>query len=250
MTVEELKRERNETLEDIEQLSILLLLYLEGKGGKNTDIRFDAAKGRFYVNGKSISISQIRKYLLRIERDQGRRISRLIDDLESGKITLAEWKERFDRSIRTTHLMVAALALGGLEVALSNTKVRELINEEIKYADNFAADIRKNANLPDGSKEPRKPRKPKGSVLSFRRIKSRAKSYYRKAAITYGILEQTAREQLGIQTECKRILRAAESCRSCLYWAGKGWIPIADQPPVGSNRLICERYCRCYLIYR
>ncbi len=235
----------NETREDIERLSVLLLLYLEGqrrKAGTPT-VRFDAVKGRFYVNDRSISIDQIRRYLKRIEDKQARHIGNLLDALEKGEITFTEWDDEFKRSIWSTHLIAAALALGSIEAARSNVPTIRRIREELLYGNAFGKEIQRAVKAKNGSRMRKK-------VSSWRAIKARAKSYYRQAATTYSNIEQTVREVVGVQTECRRILRAAESCKDCLHYAKLGWIPIAQQPPVGASTLICKNHCRCYLIYR
>ena len=152
-----------------------------------------------------------------------------IDELEAGRITLDDFKEQSERKITSAHILAAGLALGGIRPAVSNPTVLKRITEEKEYLDNFMRDIGKRR------------------AGSFRRIKARTKQYFKAAAITYSLVEQTARETLGDQTEAMRIRRASESCKGCIRYANR-WMPIELMPPIGT--LNCRHHCRCYLVYR
>ncbi len=231
MIAEELQeKHEKEAQSDAEYLGLLLLLLMRKKDADGVRmVIFDAAEGRFYFNGRSVSAKQIRKYLLRIEDKLARRIAKLVDDLEAEKITIKEFQEQFERNISSAHILAGALALGGIVAAARNPVIAGRITEEIAFAEEFISDV-------DQKK-----------AGSFRRIKARAKSYVRAASITFSNVEQTIRDSMGIQTEAKRIRRASESCKGCIAYAGR-WLPISEMPPIGT--LQCKRFCRCFLIYR
>jgi hypothetical protein len=216
----QLEQQEREAEKDAKELLLLLLL-----GGA---VVFRSDVGRFYVNGKSVSITTIRKYLQRIERNLGRRLTKLTDDLEAQKITLAKWQREFERSITSAHILAGALAVGGINAAVRNDEIQARIASELKYADNFGDEV-------------------KDKKVSPARMKSRAKSYLIAATITYGILELQVRKLMGGYTECRRIRRASESCPGCVAYAYR-WMPIGMIPPIGS--LQCGGRCRCYLEYR
>jgi hypothetical protein len=235
MTEAEIKRAEREAETDAEWLGLLLLLAFRKKRAADvTEVRFDAATGRFYLNGRAVSVRSIRAYLTRIEDRMARRLVQTTTRLEKGEITLAEWKREFDRTVTSTHILAGALALGGISVAARNGFTLERIAEQLVYADRFAEDVRK------------------GRAGSLAKMRSRAKQYARAAHITFSNAEQLARQALGVQREAMRIRRAAESCRPCIKFSNK-WMPIEAMPPIGSfPKEIggCAHYCRCYLVYR
>lgn len=220
ITDEQLERAEKDANEDAKSLLLLLLL--------SKSVAYDATKGRFYVNGKSVSIKTIRDYLQRIEKRLAKRSVQLLDDLEKGKITVEQWQAQFQRNVTSAHLLAGALALGSIKAALNNVEIQERIEAELTYAENFAQEL-------------------KAKEVSPARAKARATSYFMAAAITYGILEMAVRKLLGNQTEAMRIRRASESCFGCIEFSYI-WLPIGDMPPIGS--LDCGGYCRCYIDYR
>jgi hypothetical protein len=204
--------------------ALFLPLLLLGPG-----VEFRADVGRFYVDGKSVSVAAMRDYTIRIERELGKRLTALSTQLEAGEITVAQWQAEFERNIATAHVLMAALALGGIKAALANDEVRRRIDAELKYARNFARQIRDD------------------DAGSPKQIAARSKSYLLGAAITFGILLQRARALIGVQTECRRVRRASESCPGCVSYAYR-WMPINVMPPIGS--LQCGHRCRCFLEFR
>jgi hypothetical protein len=222
MTDEEIEQAERDAESDAEWLLLLLL-----RNRKRVVFRADV--GRFYVDGRSVSISTIRNYLNRIEQRIGRRIVQLTDDLEKGRITVDEWQTRFNRNITSMHVLTGALALGSIALAVRNVQIQRRIDDEIKFAANFAKQIRND------------------EAGSEKQIKARAKSYTLAATITYGIIFQKLMVLIGVQTECRRVRRVSESCPGCVQWAYR-WMPIAAMPPIGS--LQCGGRCRCYIEYR
>lgn len=230
MTDDEIKQAEKEAEQRARELVLLLLLLFGKKDSKGLEVvRFDAAKGRFYYNGRSVSVKEIRKQLLRIETQQGRKLAQITDDLINEKMTIAEWKREFDRTITSTHILAGALALGGIAVSVRNAGIQAAIASEIKFADGFAKDVRRK----------------KGSAAQW---KARARKYSRAIHITFSNTELEVRKLLGLQTEARRIRRAAESCSGCIEWSRKGWVSIEEMIPIG--RLECGVYCRCYIEYR
>src|SRR5690606_15109069 len=106
---------------------------------------------------------------------------------EAKRIQIEEWKAEHDRRIRSAIVLAASLALGGISTALESSRVHGLIDEQVEYADSFEKAVRS------------------GKAGTFARIRWRAKSYAKSARITYSIIEQTARERFGSQTEARRI---------------------------------------------
>lgn len=220
MTDPQIEQAEKDAREDAEWLLLMVLL--------SKNVSFNAEVGRFYVDGRSVSINQIRAYLNRIERRVGKRVINLTDQLSKGKLTIDEWKRGFDRNITSIHVLTGALALGSIAAAVRNADVQGRIDSELRYADGFAKDIREG----------------RGTANQHA---SRAKSYMIAATITYGILEQLSRGLMSKFTEARRIRRASESCSGCVAYAYR-WMPIDEMPPIGS--LTCRSRCRCFIEYR
>ena len=127
MTDPQIEQAEKDAREDAEWLLLMVLL--------SSTVTFNAEVGRFYVDGRSVSINQIRSYLNRIERRVGKRVINLTDDLSKGKLTIDEWKRGFDRNITSIHVLTGSLALGSIASAVRNTDVQARIDSELRYAD-------------------------------------------------------------------------------------------------------------------
>lgn len=238
MTSEQIKQAEKDAADDAKFIGLLLLTAMASKAASTLNqLEWKSETGKFYIKGRSVSITSIRKYLLSIENKLGRKLIKLVSELENKTITLAAFQREFERTITSSHILAGALAVGGIAVAARNPSVQNRIAGEIKFADKFIAEIRK------------------GKGGSFALLKSRAKSYLQAATITYNQVEQEIRSAVGIQTECKRVLRNAEHCIPCRRLAKRNWVPIDEMSPIGTlgppiypNG--CRRHCRCYLIYR
>lgn len=221
MTETQIEQAEKDARKDAEAFLLMLLL--------SSAVTFRADVGRFYVDGKSVSITTIREYVRRIETRIGKRLTKLTDQLDKGVIETAEWRREFERNVTSAHVLTAALALGSIRAAISNADVQARIDSELDYARGFGKEVNK------------------GVAGSAPQIASRAKSYLLAAAVTYGILEQRIRTLLTGYTQARRIRRASESCPGCIAYSYR-WMPISEMPPIGS--LQCRSRCRCYLEYR
>jgi len=232
MTDAEIRQAQLDAEADAKRLGLMLVLALRDLGVYTSvkSITFDIKTGTFYVNGVAVRKELIRQYLDRLERFEAARFEAMIVALEKRQIEIDEWKRQHDRRIRSMIALSGALALGTISRAARSGRVHDLVNEQISYADGFEDAIKRNI------------------AGTFTRMKWRARSYARSARIVHSILEQTARERFGNQTECRRIRRASESCEGCVEWARKGWIKISLMPPLGTQQ--CRNNCKCFLIYR
>jgi hypothetical protein len=227
MTELEIQQAEKDAEEDAQWLRLALLLALIRQPGR---VRFVAADDEFIIDGRAVHINTIRDYLGRIEERIGKRLVKLTNDLERGRITPAEWRRGFERYVTSSHVLAAALAVGGIAAAVRNADVQSRIDSELRYADNFAHEIRE------------------GKAGTFKQIKSRAVSYLMAVPITYGIISLIVRKVMGTQTEARRVRRASESCQACIDWARRGWVPIEKMVPIGN--LTCRSRCRCFIEYR
>lgn len=190
--------------------------------------RFDRQRGVWILDGQVVSQRTIRTMIKRMKRIGGMELAALTEKLFADRITLAEWKRDFKKTIRSAHLVAGALATGSVAKAQKASVYRQRIEREEEYLDNFGDQIRRN------------------QAGSEAKAKARAASYMLGAAATFGILEMSERALFGA-TEAIRIQTAAESCAGCEEYGGE-WMPIDDMPEIGS--LDCGARCLCYIEYR
>lgn len=246
-TEEELELERQ--ADDMSQ-GLLLLLFLGRKNiSSNRSVEFDRRKGVFRIDGKVVSVTTIRIFLAQIEKIGAKRLAEHLADFQAGRITRAEWERRTATTIKISHLLAAALALGGIDQAEDSPELEKKTEEERQYLLGFSRDI-------------------KAGRLSNAKMAARAKSYMLAVAVTYWTLDQLEKERLQtvkrvkkiiggtpidkieidkLYKEARRYRRASESCGGCLEYSGY-WMPIKDMPPIGS--LDCASRCRCFIVYR
>jgi hypothetical protein len=212
---------------------------LEIKHGEGKKITWSAKRARFRVDGKEIPIKQILAEVARLELSISARLVIYAQNLKSGKWTYDKWLSEMEKLLQDSHLIFAALALGGLAAAAANATVERRSVRDVTYAKNFGKVL-----------ESPKPPSPAATI-------SRARSYVRSLGVTHQILSHRAHIIAGY-TEAKRILTPAEHCRTkvvgvvvlqgCYEVALRGWLPIREMPPIGT--LVCKQYCKCYIVYR
>jgi hypothetical protein len=237
MTPQQVKQAEADAKQDAAKLGLLLLLLFRRRHGfEGHKVEFDESTAKFRVDGRAVSVTSIRMYLTRIEDRMGKRLLKITTDLENKQITFAQWKREFDRTITSMHVLAGALIAGSIIKAANHRVVQESIDEQLRFADDFANSVK--------SKQAGSPAK----------IRARAKSYSRAAHIIFSDLELKIRIALGVDNEAKRVLRVAEHCHNsaatpgCLELAQKGWIPIEEMVPIG--KATCKNWCRCYIVYR
>lgn len=204
-----------------------ILAALLGLRPTEKPITWNAQRGRFVIDGRFISMQTIRRELHRFENAVAIRMANLAKLLSNGTIDLPEWRERMKTLVGSSHVIMAAVAVGSIAAGARNPEVQNRIESERKYANGFAEDVEK-------------------KKLSTPTIKARAKSYLIAAAITFAVVEMAVHSKLGYQ-EARRITTAAESCEDCKAYAYE-WMDIGEMPEIGS--LKCGNRCRCYLEYR
>lgn len=205
-----------------------LLAVLLGLKQGTKPVRWDADRKRFTVEGRTVSITTIRRLLTRIENGIGARLASYAENLEQGRWTADQWQRETTKTITSAHVLAGALAVGTIAASARDRDVQARIISEQRYADEFGKDVRND------------------KAGSTARIRSRAKSYLLAAIVTYSVLEQMVRGISGYK-EAMRVRRASESCPGCIAYSYR-WMPIADMPRIGS--LTCGGRCRCFLKYR
>lgn len=190
-------------------------------------IRFDPAKVRFIVNGRSISLTAVRKQLDILEGKLARQMNAYAAKLQSREWSLDRWHSEMEQLIRDGHSIFGTLAAGTFTAAVVSPILLRKLERDLSYLGGFKRDIKRKR-------------------LSPQMIRARARSYLRSMRVTYMQLEQQLHIAAGFRY-AKRVITAKESCKGCIRWEGK-WVLIDRMPPIGT--LNCLQFCRCYLIYK
>lgn len=151
--------------------------------------------------------------------------------LQSGRISVADWRERMAAHIKATHLYSAALPRGGWAqlTAADFGRVGRLVRIQYEYLNNFATQLA--AGLPtDG------------------RFLARARMYQNAAREVYHVAERVEMKDVQGLEEERNILAQADHCDVCLEETAKGWVPIGSLRPIG--RRTCLTNCLCRIRYR
>lgn len=244
--------DRKELEQQLDEASVsLLLLLFVGRRNVRTarKVEFDRRRGIFRVDGRAVSVTTIRVLLTQIEKIGGARLKVHLDAFLRGDIDLDEWQTRTSSTIRVSHTLATALAVGGIDRAETNEEAGKRIREELMFLAGMRSDIEK-------------------GKMSDSRMRSRALSYMLAVPVTYWFIDQREKEKLrelkrvkkvtaGIEyteeeirkiyKEARRYRRASESCSGCIAYSGF-WMPIEKMPPIGT--LDCRSRCRCFIVYR
>lgn len=183
--------------------------------------RYRDKKGRF------VSPEQIRKQIEKVVDVVGRKNRSLTERLNKKQIDLSTWKKEMRQNLKNLHTLSGAVGRGGRKQMSKSDwgKVGAEVRKQYKFLDNFERDI-------------------KAGRVSPQMAEYRATLYGRSARSVHSKMEMVANEG----RMCRRILHASESCAECRSWAGKGFVAVEDQPPIGG--LICRSNCRCGIEYK
>lgn len=162
-------------------------------------------------------------------RKATREIESLAREVESGKLSVADWQTRMKNEIKTVHLESAAAARGGWAQMTKSDfgKVGAGLKFHYKKLKGFAKDIAA-GKLPLGT------------------IVARAAMY---ATAGGGVYENTRRDEAGeVFTEERRKLAKSEHCPTCKEEAAKGWAKVGTLRKIGDSE--CMTRCLCRFLFR
>lgn len=210
---------------------------------------WDAVTGEFTIYGRRISAADLRAVIANSERLLEQKLTTLIDKLERGKITFDQFKREFERTNRAFIVFSAALATGGIYIALNSDIVKRELSEQKQYLAERLKTTAVDIIFPVIESQMPEPEKTKRK----RKLRNVLKSYVRRGHTIFEQTRQRIFETLGIYTLAKRHLRPAEHCMPCVEWAAKGWLPISEMPPIGAfpfDQGGCSYNCRCWIEYK
>jgi hypothetical protein len=159
------------------------------------------------------------------------RVDKLFDAAGRELLTVEQWRDAMAEQIVNGHLAHGAAARGGVKhMAKADYEyLQERAAFELEHLDQFAA---KMAGDP--------------AYRESKAARRRARSYVDSFRTTY----EAARFRYMMESGAKwarRLLHSTESCAGCVALKNKGWMAIADMPPIGSQK--CQVSCRCTIIY-
>jgi len=194
-------------------------------------VKYDPKTNRYRnAQGRFISASEVRKAIgktVDIVRNDMRMLGK---KLATGKITLPEFQTQMRDKLKAAHSLTASIAKGGRAAMTARdwAAVGNSLKKEYKYLNNFARQVEQQR-------------------LSAAQIEYRSSSYASAVRTTYFKTDTVAKKEAGLKL-VKRVLHAMESCAGCLSWAGRGFVPIDEMPPLGSQA--CRSNCKCGLEYK
>lgn len=180
----------------------------------------DKATGKFLSAAKIVDLTE--KYIV---QQQGK-LRQLSDQLVTGKINLREWEDQFAASLKNVLINSYALGRGGMKQMTQRDLgiCSGIMREQYLYLRNFANEANR-------------------GKLSVAQFQVRQNLYIEKAYSVYwqGRLEAFKMDDYLYERD---ILTPGESCKDCVRIAGRGWVRIGTNPPIGADR-ICKNNCRC-----
>lgn len=203
------------------------------------DYRWNEIAARYIgANGRFVPRSLVNAALEQTVTGSQIEMGLLSERLQSGSISLLEWRAGMAQQIKMLHVAQSALARGGWSQMTQSDWgwVGSEIKKQYQFLDRFAADIASGKQPLNG------------------RFLQRAKLY---ANASRGMFEEMRRRYMRLfkgATEERRNLGVAEHCQTvdklegCVELAAKGWQPIGTLPRIGESP--CRTNCKCYYLFR
>lgn len=192
--------------------------------------RWNPGAGRYRApNGRFVSFDRIHEALEERMAGSAERMGIAYGRLESGTLTVSEWRDVMAHEIRKLHVSATALANGGWAQTPSWDWTGERVRRELQYLDRFAAQLASGEQAMDG------------------RAVVRASMYANAGHATHeaGRVEQQRKAGKG---EYSNVLTAVENCVGCIAQTARGWVPVGSLVPIGDR--LCLTNCRCFYAFR
>lgn len=154
-------------------------------------------------------------------------ITRVSRQLQLGRISLIDWQLSLEKSIKTIHVMSAAVAAGGWAQATPAdwSVAANRIKEQYAWLERFAKQIENGLPL-DG------------------RFLRRAESYALAGSGTYEAVLRRIDLRSGMVIEERRRLHSGNPCAPCYTYFVMGWQPPGLLPDIG-DECDCGTRCQC-----
>jgi hypothetical protein len=193
---------------------------------------YDVVTGLYATTqGATIDPAGIRQAVDVVIDAQRAKTAAITERLRTGALKLHEWESQMHADLKALHVAIGTIANGGtaqMSPAAYGALGAEL-KKQYQYLNRFAIQVAAGYQPINGT------------------LLSRADLYVEAARTTYAdVLHRQA--LIRGQQEARRVLGSAEHCDGCVTQAGKGWVPIGEVRPIGSQQ--CRARCRCSIEYR
>jgi hypothetical protein len=192
--------------------------------------RYNVSQRKFIDNqGRFVPAKAVRQAVDTVITGANQGIQKLALQLQAGEINLAKWQMQTMHQTKLLHMANGLAGLGGSQQASQADLgyMGSLIKKQYAYLQGFAEDIASGRQLLTGSFLARVKLYSEAARGSFESVKVRA-------------------ARLGGVTLAKRELGISDSCPGCLEQAAKGWQPIMEVAPIGSQQ--CLSNCHCQIV--
>jgi hypothetical protein len=190
-------------------------------------VTFDAVAGRYRLaNGRFLSTAGLQRILEGQIAATGANMRADAEALQAGRINLAEWQIAMERRVKSLHLLSAAMEHGGFS-RLSRADlfwIEGEVRRQYAFLADFARQIKNRKQALDGRFLAR-------VSLYAEAGRSTEREAGRRLARLAGAVEE------------RRILGAADHCKTCVGEARKGWRPLGELKRIGESE--CRTRCRC-----
>lgn len=194
---------------------------------------WDPETGRYTTaDGKLVKESAIRSALDQVIDAQSATMRAHTQMLLDGTLGLAAWTMAMMSSIKTTHLVATATAVGGWRQMDPewNGWAGSQIKPQYRWLLKFSVEISSGAQPLNGT------------------LLSRAAMYAAAARETHREAQRRLARARMIVGEERRVLAPADHCRDCLSQAKLGWQPFGTLKRIGDSQ--CRSNCRCHFDFR
>lgn len=190
-----------------------------------------SARYRNSVSGKFVPAAEVRGAVDVVIEQTSQRLQQITGGLQSGVLTIEDWRGLMAQELKSLHLTTASAAMGGWNMMSPADFgwVGQRLRQQYQWLGQFADDVVSGKQAMDGTLAVR-------ASLYAEAARSTNREMERRQARLRG--EQQERNQLG----------AADHCPGCLDQTARGWQPIGSLMPVGSRS--CLARCRCAMTYR
>lgn len=189
--------------------------------------------GRFrdVATGRLIREEPIRHALDTVIDAQAVQMRALTQSLLDGQLSLAAWQSQMMFSLKQVHIVGTTLANGGWAQMDQSTWgwVGQRIRTQYAFLRDFAADLAAGRQPLNGT------------------AVARSALYAQAGRATHREAQRRAAKQRDLERE-RRILGAADHCRSCLSEAARGWQPLGSLRAIGDSE--CRSACRCHFEFK
>jgi hypothetical protein len=195
------------------------------------DYTYDVATGRYRLGTQEVSINGVRAAVDQVIAIEQERTLALTERLRTGEIKLHVWEAQMQDDLKALHIATIAIAHGGRAQmgASEYGALGSTIRTQYGYLSRFAIDVAAGYQPLNGT------------------LGTRAALYTEAARGSFW--QQVSRDQARRgMTEARRMLNASDHCPGCVSVAARGWVPLGELAPIGSQD--CKSRCRCDVEYR